>query len=100
MAVVPGLEIHTRNLTAGQSMTLDGSEGVTMVSYQMSGAEGDSGTVTGTISFKASSDASPVASQAQAIPANGGNVFISVPTKPFIINIACVQGTLKVQIGR
>lgn len=94
-----GLVLHTRNLTAGQSMVLDGTEGVIYISYVMSSGTSDAGTVTGTVSFKASSDPSPVASSAVALGPGQGNVFLSEPTKPLAYSFGCVTGTLKVIIG-
>lgn len=91
--------LHTRNLTAGQSMSLDGTEGVTMMSYAMSTGTSDAGTLTGTIPFKASSDGSAVASTPVIIGPGAGNTFVSEPTKPMVFAIACTTGTLKVIIG-
>ena len=93
------MALHTRNLTAGQSMTLDGTEGVLTMSYIMSAGTSDGGTLAGTASFKASSDAVPVASAPVVIGPGNGNTFVSEPTKPLAFTIACTTGTLKVIIG-
>lgn len=96
-----GLQLHTRNLGPAESMTLDGTEGVLMMSYQMSGADGDNGQITGTLPFKASSDLVAQPSEALDIPAGAGNVFTSdANQKALMLTIQCNQGTLKVIIGQ
>lgn len=95
-----GLQLHTRTLTAGQSMVLDGTEGVLQISYQMSSTSGDNGTLLGNIPFRASNDIAPQNSTAVTIPAGGGNVFDSNSNqKALVLTIACVQGSLEVIIG-
>jgi hypothetical protein len=92
--------LHTRNLTAGQSMTLGPTDGVLMISYQMSSGAGDNGTLEGNMDFKCASDSVTVASQPLAIAAGGGNVFVSPSTNAALEAVfTCVQGTLKVIIG-
>jgi hypothetical protein len=94
------LRLHTRNLTAGQTMEIGPNNGVLMMSYQMSTGAGDSGTLLGNIDFRCDSDDTAVDSEPVVIPAGGGNVFASGdPQRALELEITCVQGTLKVIIG-
>ena len=95
------LELHTREITqADGTFVLDGTEGVQQLSYQMSNAAGDSAVLTGTIPFKASSDANAVPSGPVTIGAGGGNTYVSeANNKPIALRIAVTQGTLSLIIG-
>lgn len=96
-----GLRLHTRQIEpADGAFVLDGSEGVLMLSYQMSNTSGDSAQLTGNIDFKASSDADAVPSEPVTIPAGGGNTFVSdANNKPITLSVTVLQGTLNLIIG-
>lgn len=96
---MPGFQVHTRTLAAGQSMTIAGPDGVLYISYLMSGGVGDAGSISGTLPFKCSTDPSVVASAPVPIGPGQGNTFVADPSKPLDITIGCTTGSMYIIIG-
>lgn len=89
----------TRNITAGNSFTLERGMNILTMSFIMSTADGDAGTFTGDGTLVAE-DGTQYPSQAGALGAGEGQSYLaSSPRNPITGTLAATTGTMKVIFG-